>query len=180
MIARLILAAMAPSSFSLIDSAGTAIARPGELAARIKAIARKIREQSALMRDTVRIICRSSAIEELTIAVRDSALTDLDASKEIRDAAKELSEHEGTLTIIKTKVAKVERVEVSISPDIGTGAKENKQDLSPKASQSSIIEIVAAAKEAESKANQEAQQREQLINHAYKKSRKKRRNVENM
>ena len=37
----------------MTGSSGITIARPAELAARIKAIARKIREQSELPRDTV-------------------------------------------------------------------------------------------------------------------------------
>jgi hypothetical protein len=58
----------------------------------IKDIARKIREESLKLKETVRIIRQSGAIEELTEAVKEASLAARDTSKEISDAARELKE----------------------------------------------------------------------------------------
>ncbi len=78
---------------------------PEETANRIKEIARVLREQSALMRDTMRTLHRSGAIQELTEAVRDAVIAARDASKEISYAAKELNEHD----IIKDTAVAIEQ-----------------------------------------------------------------------
>jgi hypothetical protein len=46
------------------------------------------------MRDVVRIIHRSGAIDEMTFAMRDVIIAARDASREINIVAKELREHE--------------------------------------------------------------------------------------
>jgi len=58
----------------------------------IKDIARRIREESAKMKETVRIIRQSGAIQELTEAVKEASLAARDTSREISDAARELKE----------------------------------------------------------------------------------------
>ena len=58
----------------------------------IKDIARRIREESAKVKETVRIIRESGAIEELTDAIKEASLVARDTSKEISNAATELKE----------------------------------------------------------------------------------------
>jgi methyl-accepting chemotaxis protein len=58
----------------------------------IKDIARRIREESAKVKDTVRILRQSGAIEELTEAVKEVSLAARDTSREISATARELKE----------------------------------------------------------------------------------------
>ena len=58
----------------------------------IKDIARRIREESAKVKETVRIIRESGAIEELTEAIKEASLAARDTSREISAAATELKE----------------------------------------------------------------------------------------
>jgi len=65
---------------------------PQQIAATIKDIARRIKEESARMRETVQTIKQSGAIEELTAAVHDAAIAARDTSMEINETAKTLEE----------------------------------------------------------------------------------------
>jgi len=63
-----------------------------QIAASIKDIARRIREESTRMKETVRTLRQSGAIVELTAAVREAAMAARDTSKEINATAKTLEE----------------------------------------------------------------------------------------
>jgi hypothetical protein len=65
---------------------------PEQTAEAIKSIARNIRETSAKMREAVRAIRQSGAIDELTEAVREATIAARDTAIEISDAAKEMRE----------------------------------------------------------------------------------------
>jgi hypothetical protein len=65
---------------------------PEQTAEAIRNIARRIREESAKMKDTVKIIRQSGAIEELTEAVREATLAARDSAKEINGVASELKQ----------------------------------------------------------------------------------------
>jgi len=65
---------------------------PEQTAEAIKNIARRIREESAKMRESVKIIRQSGAIEELTEAVREAAMAARDSAKEINEVATELKQ----------------------------------------------------------------------------------------
>ena len=79
-----------------------------QIAKNIKEIARRIREESAKMRDTVRIVHQSGAIDELTDAIREAVIAARDTSREINTGAKDLRERgviKDTLTGLDTTVA---------------------------------------------------------------------------
>ena len=163
----------------------TTIAQPEEVAAKIKEIARRIREQSALMRNTIRTIHKSGAIEELTVAVRDAVITARDVSQEIQGTAKELRDRgvikdiadtiEETSDIIRTESAKAKKKTEEIFPSADPQQEVKKdQDLAPKATPISTTTEITSGKDSKSKARQEAEQREQLLNQAQRKLRKKR------
>jgi len=65
---------------------------PEQTAEAIKNIAKRIREESTKMRETVKIIRQSGAIEELTEAVREATLAARDSAKEINEVANELKQ----------------------------------------------------------------------------------------
>ena len=65
---------------------------PEQVAQNIKNIARKIREESARMRDTVRVIHESGAVEELSDAIKEAAIAARDTSREISETARVLKE----------------------------------------------------------------------------------------
>ena len=65
---------------------------PEQTAEAIKNIAKRIREESAKMRETVRVIRQSGAIEELTDAVREAAVAARDSAREINDVATDLKQ----------------------------------------------------------------------------------------
>ena len=65
---------------------------PEQTAEAIRNIARRIREESAKMKDTVKIIRQSGAIEELTEAVREATLAARDSAKEINGVASDLKQ----------------------------------------------------------------------------------------
>lgn len=65
---------------------------PEQTAEAIKNIAKRIREESAKMRETVKIIRQSGAIEELTEAVREATMAARDSAKEINEVANDLKQ----------------------------------------------------------------------------------------
>lgn len=65
---------------------------PEQTAEAIKNIAKRIREESTKMRETVKIIRQSGAIEELTEAVREATMAARDSAKEINEVANELKQ----------------------------------------------------------------------------------------
>lgn len=65
---------------------------PEQTAEAIKNIAKRIREESTKMRETVKIIRQSGAIEELTEAVREATMAARDSAKEINEVANDLKQ----------------------------------------------------------------------------------------
>jgi hypothetical protein len=65
---------------------------PEQTADAIKNIAKRIREESAKMRESVKVIRQSGAIEELTDAVREAAMAARDSAREINEVATELKQ----------------------------------------------------------------------------------------
>jgi hypothetical protein len=63
---------------------------PEQAAENVKIIARRIREDSARIRDIVKTLHMSGAIEELATAVREAAIATRDTSREINETAKEM------------------------------------------------------------------------------------------
>lgn len=162
----------------------TTLTEPEVMAAKIKEIAKRIREQFLLMKNTVKVIHRSGAIEELTMAVRDVAIATRDMSIEINASARELSDSgrikdiattiNETASFIMTESAKPDRPQnTSHLSNAAPLMRETKRGLASKDSQLPIAGNVVAVKESESKASQEAEKREQLLNQAQKKIRKK-------
>ena len=110
----------------------------------IKDIARRIREESAKMRETVRIIRQSGAIEELTEAVKEASIAARETSKEISDAAMELRERgviRDTAVAVETTARIVKETGQSVS-DISQQAKEAAPEIS-----SGLSKGIEAAKE---------------------------------
>lgn len=81
------------STPSSSDEAATGTLSPEQIALTIKDIAKKMRAESARMRETTRIIHTSGAIEELTDAVKGATMAARDTSIEINEAMRELKEH---------------------------------------------------------------------------------------
>jgi hypothetical protein len=87
-------------SMSNIDNNTTATTKrrsiremtPEQTAEAIKNVARNIRESSYKMREAVRAIRKSGAIDELTEAVREATIAARDTAKEISDTAKDMKE----------------------------------------------------------------------------------------
>src|ERR687897_2850256 len=78
-------------------SAGTKITSlkhmtPEQTADAIKNVAKNIRESSYKMREAVRAIRQSGAIDELTEAVREATIAARDTAKEISDTARDMRE----------------------------------------------------------------------------------------
>ena len=65
---------------------------PEQTAEAIKNIAKNIREGSHKMREAVKAIRQSGAIDELTEAVREATIAARDTAKEISDTAKDMKE----------------------------------------------------------------------------------------
>jgi|ERR687898_3034098 hypothetical protein len=65
---------------------------PEQTADAIKNVAKNLRESSYKMREAVRAIRKSGAIDELTEAVREATLAARDTVKEVNDVAKEMKE----------------------------------------------------------------------------------------
>lgn len=59
----------------------------------IKNVAKNIRDASARVRDTVRILRQSGAIDELTQAVHEASVAARDITREVNSATKELKEN---------------------------------------------------------------------------------------
>jgi dynactin complex subunit len=78
---------------------------PEKTAESIKNIAKSIREASAKMRETVRTLRESGAIDDITQAVYEATVAARDTAKELNDAAKDLKER----GIIKDTAAAVEQ-----------------------------------------------------------------------
>ena len=74
------------------QTSGTTVMSAEQLAQSIKDVARRIREESAKMRDTVKVINQSGAIIELTNSVRDATIAARDTSKEISQTARDLKD----------------------------------------------------------------------------------------
>lgn len=65
---------------------------PEQTAEAIKNIAKRIREESTKMRETVKVIRQSGAIEELTEAVREATVAARDSAREINEVANDLKQ----------------------------------------------------------------------------------------
>jgi hypothetical protein len=67
---------------------------PEEIAEEVKRVAKNIREGSYKMREAVRVIRQSGAIDELTEAVREATIAARDTAKEISETARDMREHD--------------------------------------------------------------------------------------
>jgi hypothetical protein len=104
---------------------------PEQTAEAIKNVARNIRESSYKMREAVRAIRQSGAIDELTEAVREATIAARDTAKEINDVAKDMKER-GVIqeTIVAAEevniaardTAQTVRETVSKKPSVGPGS----------------------------------------------------------
>lgn len=65
---------------------------PEQTAEAIKNIAKRIREESTKMREAVKVIRQSGAIEELTEAVREATVAARDSAREINEVANDLKQ----------------------------------------------------------------------------------------
>ena len=70
------------------DTLKTSGVNPEKTAESIKNIAKSIREASAKMRETVRTLRESGAIDEITQAVYEATVAARDTAKELNDAGK--------------------------------------------------------------------------------------------
>jgi hypothetical protein len=82
---------------------------PEETAEAIKNVAKNIRESSYKMREAVRAIRKSGAIDELTEAVREATIAARDTAKEISDTAKDMRER----GVIRETINAAEQVNVT-------------------------------------------------------------------
>jgi signal transduction histidine kinase len=82
---------------------------PEQTAEAIKNIAKRIREESAKMRETVKVIRQSGAIEELTDAVREAAMAARDSAMEINEVATDLRQR----GVIKETISAAEETSVT-------------------------------------------------------------------
>lgn len=81
-----------PDSATSEAAAATSIREmtPEQTAEAIRNIARRIREESTKMKESVKVIRQSGAIEELTEAVKEATLAARDSAREINGVASEL------------------------------------------------------------------------------------------
>jgi hypothetical protein len=82
---------------------------PEQTAEAVKNIARNIRESSYKIREAVRAIRQSGAIDELTEAVREATIAARDTAKEINDVAKDMKER----GLIQETIVAAEEVNIS-------------------------------------------------------------------
>jgi methyl-accepting chemotaxis protein len=82
---------------------------PEQTAEAIKNIARNIRESSYKMREAVRAIRQSGAIDELSEAVKEATIAARDTAKEINDAAKDMKER----GVIRETISAAEEVNIA-------------------------------------------------------------------
>src|SRR5918912_625689 len=104
---------------------------PEQTAEAIKNVAKNIREGSYKMREAVRAIRQSGAIDELTEAVREATIAARDTAKEINDVAKDMKER-GVIqeTIVAAEevniaardTAQTVRETVAKKPSVGPGS----------------------------------------------------------
>lgn len=95
-------------------SAGTRITSlkhmtPEQTADAIKNVAKNIRESSYKMREAVKAIRESGAIDELTEAVREATIAARDTAREISDTAKDMRER----GVIRETINAAEEVNVA-------------------------------------------------------------------
>ncbi len=90
---------------------------PEQTAEAIKNVAKRIREESIKMKEAVKIIRKSGAIEELTEAVREATIAARDSAKEINEVAADL------------KQRGVIRETISAAEETGAAAKETAQTV---------------------------------------------------
>jgi hypothetical protein len=82
---------------------------PEQTADAIKNIARNIRESSYKMREAIKAIRQSGAIDELTEAVREATIAARDTAVEISDTAKDMRER----GVIRETIIAAEEVNVA-------------------------------------------------------------------
>ena len=82
---------------------------PEQTSETIKKIARNIRDASARMRETVKTLRQSGAIDELTQAVHEPTIAARDTTREISDTAKDLKER----GVIKDTASAVEETTIA-------------------------------------------------------------------
>jgi uncharacterized protein YjgD (DUF1641 family) len=82
---------------------------PEQTADAIKSVAKNIRESSYKMREAVKAIRESGAIDELTEAVREATIAARDTAREISDTAKDMRER----GVIRETINAAEEVNVA-------------------------------------------------------------------
>jgi uncharacterized protein YjgD (DUF1641 family) len=83
----------------------------------IKDVAINIREASSRMRDVVRVLRESGAIDELTAAIQEAMIAARDTTREINETAKELKERgvvKDTATVVEETVAIAREIRESV------------------------------------------------------------------
>ncbi|MGC2573434.1 MAG: hypothetical protein WA364_18115, partial [Candidatus Nitrosopolaris sp.] len=83
----------------------------------IKDVAINIREASSRMRDVVRALRESGAIDELTAAIQEAMIAARDTTREINETAKELNERgviKDTATAVEKTVATAREIRESV------------------------------------------------------------------
>ncbi len=80
------------TNFSTTNNNNIMEMTPEQTADAIKNVAKRIREESAKMREAVKVIRQSGAIEELTEAVREAAMAARDSAREINEVATDLKQ----------------------------------------------------------------------------------------
>jgi methyl-accepting chemotaxis protein len=90
----------------------------------IRGVANNIREASVRIRNIVRAVRESGAIDELTTAIHEAVIAARDTTKEINETAKELKER----GVIKDTAANVEKTVVA-AREIGEAVKDTAQQI---------------------------------------------------
>jgi uncharacterized protein YjgD (DUF1641 family) len=89
---------------------------PDKTAELIKNLAKSIREASANMRDTVRTLRESGAIDEITQAIYEATVAARDTARELNDTARDLKERgiikDTSAAVEQTTIAAIETAEI--------------------------------------------------------------------
>ena len=120
---------------------------PEQTAEAIKSVAKNIRETSYKMREAVRAIRQSGAIDELTEAVREATIAARDTAKEISDTARDMRER----GIIRETIDAVEETNIAARETAQTVRETVSKTEQPQTAtnQSQLTEKIARTKKSE-------------------------------
>jgi methyl-accepting chemotaxis protein len=120
---------------------------PEETAEAIKNVAKNIREGSYKMREAVRAIRQSGAIDELTEAVREATIAARDTAKEISETARDMRER----GIIKETINAAEETNIAARETAQTVRETVSRTQQPQTAtnQSQLTENIARKKKSE-------------------------------